>query len=401
MTSLMTLLGEVADVFNGKTPAASEQRGSGHPVLKIKDIRDDGIFCGAFDSFVDEDFVRRFESKKIREGDTLILNAAHNAEYVGSKRYYTNTDVAGAIATGEWLIIRANAEKAHSSYVWHWLQAPSTRFKLKKLVKGIHLYPRDVRRLEIPLPSLTKQKRIAAILDKADAIRCKRQKIIQLVDKFLNSVFLDMFGDPVHNKKGWPVKMMVEWADKAPNSIKAGPFGSSLKKEEYTNDGYRIYGQEQVIRDDLSYGDYYISEGKYKSLSAYAVKAGDILISLVGTFGQISVVPETFEAGIINPRLMKISPDRSRVHPIFFRYLLKSAGTKAMLSQRAHGGTMDIINVGIMRELALPQPPLAEQMKFVDLETHAQKLGKRALESETHSQELFGVLTQCAFRGEL
>ena len=76
------------------------------------------------------------------------------------------------------------------------------------------------------------------------------------------------------------------------HSIKAGPFGSSLKKEFYVQEGYKIYGQEQVIKDDMSFGNYYISEKKYKELESCKVKAGDILISLVGTYGKISIIPE-------------------------------------------------------------------------------------------------------------
>ena len=65
--------------------------------------------------------------------------------------------------------------------------------------------PAEVERIEIPLPPLAEQKRIAAILDKADAIRRKRQQAIQLADDFLRAVFLDMFGDPVTNPKGWEI----------------------------------------------------------------------------------------------------------------------------------------------------------------------------------------------------
>ena len=86
-------------------------------------------------------------------------------------------------------------------------------------------------------------------------------------------------------------------------AIKAGPFGSSLKKEFYTNKGYKIYGQEQVIRGDVSYGDYYISEEKYTQLKSCMVQPGDLLISLVGTVGKILLIPENAEKGIIKPTL--------------------------------------------------------------------------------------------------
>jgi len=89
-----------------------------------------------------------------------------------------------------------------------------------------------LKRAEIPLPPLEEQRRIAAILDKADAIRKKRKKAIELTETFLRSVFLDMFGDPVTNPKGWnPVKLQNVCTPKV--GVKAGPFGSALKKEIY------------------------------------------------------------------------------------------------------------------------------------------------------------------------
>jgi type I restriction enzyme S subunit len=87
-------------------------------------------------------------------------------------------------------------------FLWHWVQSPGTRFQIKKIVKGIHLYPKDVAALDIPLPPISEQRRIAAILDKADAIRRKHEQALALADGFLRSTFLHMFGDPVTNPKG-------------------------------------------------------------------------------------------------------------------------------------------------------------------------------------------------------
>ena len=143
MTDIVTL-GEVANVFNGKTPSKGEQRDFGHPVLKIKDVTENGEFRGKFDSFVEPTFAERFTQKRIRTGDVLVLNAAHNADYVGSKQYQATPDVEGAIATGEWLIARSIDPRLNQNYLWHWFQSPTTRFEIKKRVRGIHLYPRDV-----------------------------------------------------------------------------------------------------------------------------------------------------------------------------------------------------------------------------------------------------------------
>ena len=148
-------LSEVAEVFNGKTPSKDEQRDNGYPVLKIKDVSDESRFKGQFDSFVDNQLADKFNHKKIKLNDTLILNAAHNSDYVGSKQYCAEKDVVGALPTGEWLVARAKEDKLHSKFLNYWLGSSDAKFQIKQLVKGIHLYPKDVARLEILLPPLT------------------------------------------------------------------------------------------------------------------------------------------------------------------------------------------------------------------------------------------------------
>jgi type I restriction enzyme S subunit len=106
--------------------------------------------------------------------------------------------------------------------------------------------------------------------------------------------------------------------------MKAGPFGSSLKKSVYTPRGFKIYGQEQVIKGDAYYGDYFISRDLYEKLRSCEVHAGDILVSLVGTAGKVLVLPADCAPGIINPRPLKMSLSRSGIHPKFIKILILS-----------------------------------------------------------------------------
>src|SRR5437764_1078219 len=120
-------LNEVATVLNGKTPSKMEQRTTGFPVLKIRDIDNSGRFIGPFTSFVELDMAADLSDKLIREGDTLILNAAHNAEYVASKSFFASGSVVGALATGEWLIVRPNLKKIDARYLHFWSQSAGSR----------------------------------------------------------------------------------------------------------------------------------------------------------------------------------------------------------------------------------------------------------------------------------
>jgi type I restriction enzyme, S subunit len=143
--------------------------------------------------------------------------------------------------------------------------------------------------------------------------------------------------------------------------IKAGPFGSSLTKDTYVPSGYKVYGQEQVIRGDFLYGDYFIPLDKYRELESCAVRPGDVLMSLVGTVGRLLVIPDRAPPGVINPRLIRFSFDKSRVCPQFFKFLFESEQVQGLLERRSQGGTMGVLNAGLLRPFCIQLPPLPEQ----------------------------------------
>jgi type I restriction enzyme S subunit len=164
---------------------------------------------------------------------------------------------------------------------------------------------------------------------------------------------------------GWVWTGLDQLSDGTKNAIKAGPFGSSLKKSVYRPSGFKIYGQEQVIRGDAHWGDYFISRELFDHLQSCQVKPGDILISLVGTTGKVLILPDDCAPGIINPRLLKLSLNHSGVEPRFIKNLLESPSTRAFFKLAAHGGTMEILNLGILKTLPIPLPPLSEQRRIV------------------------------------
>jgi len=159
----------------------------------------------------------------------------------------------------------------------------------------------------------------------------------------------------------WEIRRLHDLGSSSIPAIKAGPFGSSLTKDSYVPAGFKIYGQEQVIRGDYLFGDYYISGRKYRDMESCAVRPGDVLLSLVGTVGKLLVLPEDAPRGIINPRLIRFSFDKNQVCPYFFKYLFESDQTQRHLSRQAQGGTMGVLNAGMLRPMTIPVPPLPEQ----------------------------------------
>ncbi|MFA5915751.1 MAG: restriction endonuclease subunit S [Burkholderiales bacterium] len=159
----------------------------------------------------------------------------------------------------------------------------------------------------------------------------------------------------------WDVDALDTLGKHGRPAIKAGPFGSSLTKNTYVAEGYKVYGQEQVIRGDYQYGDYYITRSRFNQLKTCAVEPGDILLSLVGTAGRVLVIPSGAPAGIINPRLIRFSFDPGRVLPHYFKFLFETEAYQALLARSAQGGTMGVLNAGLLRPICIPIPPIAEQ----------------------------------------
>ena len=306
------------------------------------------------------------------------------------------------IATTELVPLRPNPEKLEREYLAHYLRSPLFLNWVSNEVAGAKM-PRVSMKVfwghKIPLQPLSEQKRIAGILDAADRLRAQRREALAQLDTLLQSTFLDLFGDPVTNPKGWEVDPMPE-AVEGKYGVKAGPFGSALKKEDYTTSGYRIYGQEQVIAGRFDIGDYYIDQMKFEKLKACEVKTDDILVSLVGSYGKVLIVPSGIEPGIINPRLLKITPKQSKVTSLFLAKFIQNEATQLKLASMSHGGTMGILNAGLLKQLSVPLPPLPLQQRFAAIVEQVESQKARMRAQLTELDTLFAALQQRAFNGE-
>lgn len=256
-----------------------------------------------------------------------------------------------------------------------------------KLMKPIYTglrktIPRGVfASLKAPLPQPEEQDAIVRFLGWATsrldrAIRAKR-KVIALLNEQKRAIIhhavtrgLDpstslkpsgfaWFGDiPQH----WEVRRLKSLVKESV----AGPYGSSLTKSMYTQGGIRVYGQQQVIPDDFTIGDYYISLEKFAEMQRYRVFPGDVLVSVMGTVGRVAVVPEGVEPGIINPRLVRYRPDATSVLSRWLQVAMQDIHAQVQLSESSKGTTMDGLNMRILGNLLLLVPPLPEQAVLLD-----------------------------------
>ena len=360
-------LSNLYDIGSSKRVFQSEWREEGVPFYRAREIArlsEDGYVNNEL--FIDEDLYEEYTEKygKPQPGDVMVTGVGTlGVCYVvkpEDKFYFKDGNIL-------WFKQKA-PDRILPEYLVKAFDSKEVKDFISKNSSGTTVGTFTIQtanKMEISLPTLNQQKEIIERISKLEGIIKKRQLEIEKLDELIKARFVEMFGDPIANPKGWDKPLIEDVVSAEKNSLKAGPFGSALKKEYYVKSGYKIYGQEQVIADDPYYGDYYIDEDRYKQLENCKVQAGDVLISLVGTYGKLLIMPEHFEPGIINPRLMKITFDKSRVNPHYFKFFFQSDALKKSLAENTHGGTMDILNLGIVRKLAMPLPPIDLQDDFV------------------------------------
>lgn len=247
-----------------------------------------------------------------------------------------------------------------------------------------------------PLPPFPEQRRIAAILDKADAVRRKRQQTLDLADQFLRSAFLDMFGDPVHNPKGWPVKRLgslIRDTDRINYGVvQPGPHVPDgvpiVRVGDFSNGRVQNPTSKRISRD---------VESAYRRSRL----AGDeILVACVGSIGQIAVAEPEMKGWNIVRAVARV-PLGSSVEPAFVSEYLKTEFVQSYFQAETRTVTQPTLNIKQIRNTGVFLPPIEEQRRFVRL---ARMLSaqlahlSRALSGVT---ELTDSLTQRAFRGGL
>lgn len=391
-------LSEIAELITkGTTPTTLgyEFQEDGVNFLKIECLDENGGFIESKVAHISEECNEKLKRSQLKVGDVLfsIAGAIGRVAIVTEEMLPANTNQALAI-------IRIADEQVYLPYIKLILTSPIVIEQFEKKKQGVaqlNLSLKDINEISIPLPSKEKQIELAELFDKVDGVIAKRKTEISALDDLIKARFVEMFGDPIQNPKGWDMSLIEDVVANEKNALKAGPFGSALKKEYYVESGYKIYGQEQVISGDHTFGDYYIDEERYKLLENCAVQAGDVLISLVGTYGKLLIMPEVFEPGIINPRLMKITFDKEKVNPHYFKFFFQSESLKKALSENTHGGTMDILNLGIVRKITMPLPPLELQNEFVSFVHQVDKSKFAVQKALDKTQLLFDSLMQKYF----
>ena len=245
-------------------------------------------------------------------------------------------------------------------------------------------------------PDLSEQRRIAAILDKADEIRRKRQEAITLTEELLRSTFLEMFGDPVVNPKGWNVVPLEAFT----NPERHITYGM-VKPGPDVADGVPYVRVVDMKGGLISVADLRRAantiESKYKRSR---VRSGDLLISIRGHVGRLAFVPPELDGANITQDSARIAvPPPNDPHYLFGA--LASSGAQWLMQRQVRGVAVQGINLGDLRKIPIPMPPHTEQARFGRIFREILKKKAMSRGARRATDELFGALIQRAFRGEL
>jgi len=343
------------------------------------------------------------EKQRLRRGDIVMCTSSGSAEIVG-KTAFADQNWPGSFGAF-CAVVRPKPGKCDARYLFHYLQTPEfrdwTRNSSGVGIKNIRKSELDS--YEIPFPSLDAQRRIAAILDKADAICRKREQALALADDFLRSVFLNMFGDPLDNPYKFSREHIGDHLSKSRQGIQSGPFGAALKKHEYLDRGVPVWGVENVHPNRfMENARLFISNEKYELLTRYNVVPGDVLISRAGTVGRMCVAEPSCAHSIISTNLIRVSLDPAKLLPEYFVCLFTYfSGRLGALRANNKDHAFTFLNPKTLRKVKIPIPEIERQKSFVQMSRKLEELMVKAQNQHSGLSELFLSLSQRAFRGEL
>lgn len=250
----------------------------------------------------------------------------------------------------------------------------------------------------IPLPPLAEQKRIAAILDAADALRTKRRESLAQLDTLLQSTFINMFGDPVTNPKGWQLKTIGE----TKSLVQIGPFGSLLHKEDYISGGVPLINPKHIVKGAIIIGDdETVAPSKAEELTLYRLRTGDVIMGRRGEMGRCAVVTDETEGLLCGTGSLFVRVNAAKLTPLFLSKVLSSSSMKRQLERVAWGVTMPNLNRSKIEELQIPLPPLDLQRRFATIVESVEQQKARLRVHLAELDTLFASLQHRAFNGEL
>lgn len=320
--------------------------------VRITDITDDGVLND------DAKSPSTFDEKYLlNEGDLLF---ARSGATVG-KTYLHSTYNGTCIYAGYLIRFVPNKNIVYPPYVFLYTKSNIYKSFVKKAQNAVaqpNINAQQYGNLSIPVPPLPTQQSIVSELDSLSKIIADCKETLKDYDALEQSIFYDMFGDPVKNDKGWEVKKLGEVCD-----VRDGTHDSPKYVEK---SDYILITSKNIVNGKIDYSNVnYITKEDYDAINQRSnVDNGDIIMAMIGTIGNpIIVKKEEFNFCIKNVALMKFK-NSTDVNNIYIRALLDNKSYTTYIKGLNKGGTQKFIALGTIRSLITPVPPLPLQQQF-------------------------------------
>ncbi len=386
---------QIRGVTYGKEDASKTPTGGYLPVLRAGNITDQGLL---FDDLVYVPAGRISTKQKLRTGDIVVAASSGSLDVVGKTAKVLHDFDGGFGAFCK--VLRPNS-RVEPNYFAQFFKTPNYRRTISALASGANinnLRNEHLDELLVPLPPLPEQRRIAAILDQADALRAKRREALAQLNSLTQSIFIEMFGDPVSNSRGWKIASLGDLVSKLGSG--ATPTGGDAA---YKESGISLIRSLNVHDGEFVYKNLaFIDEVQAGKLSNVVVEEGDVLLNITGaSVARVCSVPKSVLPARVNQHVMIVRPN-STLNRIYLERLLLNPQMKARLLQvGGAGATREAITKAQAAELAIPLPPLDLQGVFAQRVSAVQKLQSCGGQSLKELDALFASLQHRAFRGEL
>lgn len=248
------------------------------------------------------------------------------------------------------------------------------------------------RKMLIPLPPLDIQKQIVVSLNQTDSLRSKRKQVIDLLDEYIKSVFIEMFGDPVSNPNGWKTLKGSDYAQLLTVGVVIKP------ASYYKKSGVLALRSLNIRANAINLSDvvYFSPEDNNGKLSKSKLSYGDVVIVRTGSTGTAAVIPEELE-GVNCIDMIIVRPRRDVINPYYLCFLLNSDRGVHLISMKEVGGIQKHFNIGALKQLSIPIPPIEMQNQFADLLQKSEELKQKMLEQSRELDNQFQALMQKSF----
>ena len=374
-------LGGVCEIINGFAFKSQLFREEGENILRISNIQNGYVDLTDIAHFSKDDYPKtNFEKYAVLPNDIVVALSGATTGKFGinktGKKLYLNQRVA---------ICRESSSELNHLFLLYYLQTQSKSFlESAEGVAQPNLSTEQMKQYDIPVPPREEQERIVAELDCLSGVIERKREQLRELDALAQSIFYQMFGDPITNEKGWEIKKLGEVCD-----VRDGTHDSPKYLE---CSDYVLITSKNITNDgniDFSTANY-ISKEDYESINKRSyVESGDIIMAMIGTIGKPIIVKETDKKFCIkNVALIKFGYSTMGINT-YIQALLNNPDYGQYIQSQNKGGTQKFVALGTIRNLTIPLPPIEIQQQFANKINEIEKLKSQLKQSIKDAEELF------------